>query len=167
MLIIPLTGSHDRQGFNCGSPALNDWLRQVARQHQEKGLSRTFVAAREEEPTRICGYYALTLAELESRYLPPAKRKRLPHRVPGVRLGRLAVDQRFQGKGLGELLLVNALTRAQRINEEAGGIGLFVDAIDEQAAGYYKRLGFMAAPDNPLLLFFPVHGLGSDKETTG
>ena len=77
-------------------------------------------------------------------------------RVPGVRLGRLAVGQRFQGKALGELLMVDALARAQRIYVEAGGIGLFVDAIDEQASGYYLRFGFRVAPDNPLLLFFPA-----------
>lgn len=156
MRVLPLTGSHDRQSFDCGRQELNDWLRQVARQHQDKGLSRTFVAIREEEPARICGYYGLTLAELENRNLPEAWRKKLPRRVPGVRLGRLAVDQRFQGKALGELLMVDALVRAQRIYAEAGSIGLFVDAIDEHASGYYLRFGFEAAPDNPLLLFFPA-----------
>ena len=161
MLVLPLSGSHDRQGFDCGRQELNDWLRQVARQHQDKGLSRTFVAIREQEAVRICGYYALTLAELENRHLPAASRKKLPRRVPGVRLGRLAVDRRFQGKGLGELLLVDALNRAQRICAEAGGIGLFVDAIDEQAAGYYLRFGFRAIPDSPLLLFFPAGVMGS------
>lgn len=154
MQVLPLTGSHDRQGFDCGRQELNDWLRQVAAQHQDKGLSKTFVATREEEPARICGYYALTLAELENRHLPESWRKKLPRRIPGVRLGRLAVDSRFQCKGLGELLLVDALTRAQRIYTEAGGIGLFVDAIDEQVAGYYQGFGFVASPDNPLLLFF-------------
>jgi GNAT superfamily N-acetyltransferase len=154
MLVLPLTGSHDRQGFDCGRQELNNWLWQVARQHQAKGLSKTFVATREEAPDYICGYYALTLAELENRHLPDAWRKKLPRRIPGVRLGRLAVDKLHQGKGLGELLLVSALTRAQRVYTEAGGIGLFVDAIDEQAAGYYRRFGFIAAPDNPLLLFF-------------
>ena len=160
MRVLPLTGSHDRQGFDCGRQELNDWLRQIARQHQDKGLSKTFVAIREEAPDRICAYYALTLAELESRHLPAAWRKKLPRRIPGVRLGRLAVDKAFQGKGLGELLLVDALTRAQRIFSEAGGIGLFVDAIDEQAAAYYLRFGFAAAPDNPLLLFLPAASLG-------
>lgn len=160
MQVLPLTGSHDRQSFDCGRQELNDWLRQVARQHQEKGLSRTFVAILEEEPKRICAYYALTLAELENRHLPEAWRKKLPRRIPGVRLGRLAVDRRFQGRQLGELLLVDALTRAQRIYAEAGGIGLFVDAIDEQAAGYYLRFGFQAVPDNPLLLLFPAGGAG-------
>ncbi len=116
-------------------------------------LAKTFVAVREEAPTRICGYYALTLAELEYRHLPEAWRKKLPRRIPGVRLGRLAVDRQYQGKGLGELLLVDALTRAQRIYAEAGGIGLFVDALDEQAAGYYLHFGFEASPDNPRLLF--------------
>lgn len=156
MRVLPLIGSHDRQGFDCGRQELNDWRRQVARQHQHKGPSKTFVAVREPEPARICGYYALTLAEPENRHLPAAARRKLSRRVPGVRLGRLTVDRRFQGKGLGELLLVDALARAQRIHAEAGGIGLFVDAIDEQAAGYYLRFGFRAIPDNPLLLFFPA-----------
>ena len=156
MLVLPLAGNHDRQAFDCGRQELNDWLRQVARQHQDKGLSKTFVATREEQPARICGYYALTLAELENRHLPEAWRKKLPRRIPGVRLGRLAVDTHYQGKGLGELLLVDALTRAQRIHTQAGGIGLFVDAIDERAADYYRRFGFAASPDNPLLLFLPA-----------
>ncbi|MDP2821711.1 MAG: GNAT family N-acetyltransferase [Sulfuritalea sp.] len=160
MQVLPLTGSHDRQGFDCGRQELNDWLRQVARQHQDKGLSKTFIAVREEQPARICGYFALTLAELENRHLPQAWRKKLPRRIPGVRLGRLCVDRQCQRKGLGELLLVDALTRAQRIYTEAGGIGLFVDAIDEQAAGYYQRFGFEASPDNPLLLFLPAKVMG-------
>jgi ribosomal protein S18 acetylase RimI-like enzyme len=164
MQVQPLTGSHDRQGFDCGRLELNDWLRQVARQHQDKGLSKTFAAvradAREAEPARICGYYALTLAELENRHLPEAWHKKLPRRIPGVRLGRLAVDRQYQGTGLGELLLVDALTRSQRIVTEAGGIGLFVDALDEQAAGYYRRFGFEASPDNPLLLFLSAKVAG-------
>ncbi len=160
MQIIPLTGGHDRQRFDCGREELNDWLLKVARQHQEKGLSKTFVAIDEAESTQICGYYALTLAELENRHIPDAWSKKLPRRIPGVRLGRLAVDQTFQNKGLGELLLIDALIRTQRIHVEAGGIGLFVDAIDEPAAGYYRRFGFVTSPDNPLLLFLHATSIG-------
>lgn len=156
MRILPLTGSHNRQGFDCGTPVLNDWLRQVARQHQDKGLSNTFVAVLEGDPERICGYYALTLTEVDRRYLPEAYRKKLPQRIPGIRLGRLAVDLRYQGKRLGELLLMDAISRAQRIHQEAGVVGLFVDALDELAAGFYRHFGFMATPDNPLMLFLPV-----------
>ena len=156
MRVLSLTGDHDRQGFDCGRSELNDWLRQVARQHQDKGLSKTFVAVQEEAPASICGYYALTLTEIDHRHLPDVLRKKLPQRIPGIRLGRLAVDQRYQGKKLGELLLVDALMRAQRIHQEAGVVGLFVDALDESAAGFYRHFGFLPAPDNPLMLVFPV-----------
>ncbi|MBU3694574.1 MAG: GNAT family N-acetyltransferase [Rhodocyclaceae bacterium] len=160
MRVLPLTGDHDRPGFDCGSQALNDWLCQVARQHQDKGLSRTFVAVADDAPEHILGYYALTLAELENRHLPDAWRKKLPRRIPGVRLGRLAVERAAQGRGLGALLLVDALTRARHIHAQAGGIGLFVDALDDRAAGFYQRFGFAATPDEPLMLFLPVGALG-------
>jgi GNAT superfamily N-acetyltransferase len=159
MRVHPLTGSHERQAFDCGRVELNDWLRQVASQHQKKGLSKTFVAVRDDEPARICAYYVLTLAELDTHQLPDAWRNKMPRRAPGVRLGRLAVDLREQCKGLGEMLLVDALTRAQRIYQEAGGIGLFVDAMDASAAAFYARYGFQAAPDQPLLLFLPVQSI--------
>lgn len=135
---------------------MNERLQRIARQHQEKGLSKTFVAVLEQHPETICGYYALTLAELDAAHLPEKERTRFPQRIPGVRLGRLAVDVQFQRKKLGELLLVDALRRSCRIREQAGGVGLFVDALDEEAAGFYLRFGFKAAQDNPLLLFLPL-----------
>lgn len=156
MQILPLTGNHDRQSFDCGRAELNNWLRQVARQHQDKGLSKTFVAMHDEEPDFICGFYALTLTEIDRRFLPDAYQKKLPQRIPGVRLGRLAVDLHYQKKGLGELLLVDAISRARRIHQDAGVVGLFVDAIDDHASGFYRHYGFLGIPDNPLLLAYPI-----------
>lgn len=156
MRIQALTGDHDRQGFDCGRAELNDWLRQMARQHQAKGLSKTFVAILDEQPTRICGYYALTLTEVDTRALPEGSRKKLPRMIPGVRLGRLAVDVRYQGKRLGELLLMDAVRRVRSIQEHTGVARLFVDAIDEKAAKFYAHFGFEAFADEPLKLFFPV-----------
>ena len=156
MRILSLTGSHDRRQFDCGRVELNDWLARVARQHQDKGLSRTYVAVSEDAPAIILGYYALTLAAIDTSELPPAVRKRFPRRIPGIRLGRLAVSATCQGKRLGELLLVDALDRARRVSVEAAGAGLFVDAIDELAAGFYRRFGFVNAPEHPLLLFLPL-----------
>jgi len=156
MRIIPLAGSHDRQGFDCGRPELNDWLQRVARQHQDKGLSRTFVAVLEEQPTQICGYYALTLTEVDTSALAERRRRKLPRMVPGVRLGRLAVDRRYQSRRLGELMLMDALERVRRITEHAGVVGLFVDAVDDRAARSYARYGFEAFADEPLRLFLPV-----------
>jgi GNAT superfamily N-acetyltransferase len=156
MQILPLAGNHNRQRFDCGRVELNNWLRQVARQHQDKGLSKTFVAVRDEEPSGICGFYALTLAEIDRRFLPETYQKRLPQRIPGIRLGRLAVDVRYQKKGLGELLLVDAISRTRRIHQEAGVVGLFVDAIDDAASAFYRHYGFLAIPDYPLLLIYPI-----------
>lgn len=75
-------------------------------------------------------------------------------------IGPSGCRQTISGYGPGDLLLVNALTRAQRIYAEAGGIGLFVDAIDEHVAGYYYRFGFVVSPDNPKLLLLPAKGMG-------
>lgn len=160
MQIVLLAGSHNRQAFDCGRAELNDWVRQVARQHQEKGLSKTFVAVQALEPERICAYYALTLSELDTTHMPQNLGKKLPRRIPGIRLGRLAVDKSFQGKRLAELMLVDALTRARRIYQEAGGMGLFVDGIDDKAAGFYRHFGFTSSPGQPLLMFLPLKSLG-------
>ena len=157
MQIQALTGNHNRQAFDSGSQELDNWLKRIARQHQEKGLSKTFVATDAESAGTIFGYYALTLSEIDNVHLPESHRKNLPRRIPGIRLGRLAVDKNYQGKKLGELLLVDALMRARRIFTEAGGIGLFVDALDLHAASYYNRFGFESTPDNPLMLFLPVN----------
>jgi len=156
MQILSLAGNHNRQSFDCGRIELNNWLRQVARQHQDKGLSKTFVAVSDEEPTGICGFYALTLAEMDRRFLPETYQKRIPHRIPGVRLGRLAVDVRYQKKGLGELILVDAIARARRIHQDAGVMGIFVDALDNQASAFYRHYGFLAIHDHPRLLIYPI-----------
>jgi GNAT superfamily N-acetyltransferase len=156
MLIQALTGSHDRRGFDCGRAELNDWLVRVARQHQDKGLSKSFVAVQEWAPAVILGYYALTLTEVDTSALPERYAKRLPRIIPGVRLGRLAVCRLHQGKGLGELMLVNAIERVQAIRAHAGAVGLFIDAIDEQAVGFYTRYGAVPFLDAPLKLFLPV-----------
>ena len=76
--------------------------------------------------------------------------------IPGVRLGRLAVDQRYQRKRLGQLMLMNAIERTRQIHEHAAVVGLFVDAIDEQAAKFYSRYGFEAFADDALKMFLPV-----------
>ena len=110
MQILPLTRNHDQQDFDCGRPELNDWLPHIARQHQDKGLSKIFVAALEDAPTRICGYYALALTEVDTHLLPETRRNELPRLIPGVRLGR-SIPKR-----LGELLLVDALERARFIH---------------------------------------------------
>jgi len=157
MQIQALAGNHNRQAFDSGRQELNDWLKKIARQHQEKSLSKTYIATDDDNSGVILAYYALTLSEVDNAHLPESHRKSFPRRIPAVKLGRLAVDKDYQGKKLGELLLVDALMRTRRIYIEAGGIGLFVDALDLHAAAYYRRFGFDAPPDHPLMLFLPVN----------
>jgi GNAT superfamily N-acetyltransferase len=91
--------------------------------------------------------------------LPPAMAKKLPREVPGFSLARLAVRHDLKGQGHGEYLLVHAIDRAARVANEIGGYAIFVDAKDENAAAFYKRYGFSAFPDNPLILCLPFANL--------
>lgn len=154
--IRPLAGRHDRRAFESGSEPLDAWLREIAQQHQRRGLSKVFVATSDDAPTRILGFYALTACEVVSSDLPEEMAKRLPRRIPGLRLGRLAVDRSVQGEGLGELLLMNAIDRSKSVLEHAGVFALFVDAKDDGAAGFYRKYGFRPLPAQPLTLVLPL-----------
>ena len=157
--IQPLTGRHDRSAFESGSAQLDVWLRQTAQQHQRRGISKTFVAVADDAPSRILGFYALTACEILAEDLPHDLAKKLPRKIPGIRLGRLAVDRSVQGQGLGELLLVDAIARARRVLEHVGVHALFVDAKDEQAAAFYRKYSFQPLPSDPLRLVLPLAGV--------
>jgi len=156
-----LSRAHDREGFDCSSEPLNAYLRHTARQHTERGISRTFILVEEGagEPKPILGYFTLNICQLKSEELPPELARRLPREVSGIKLGRLAVAKDRQRQGLGKLLLVAALRKVLEVFESAGGIGLFVDAKDDAARIYYERFGFASLPDNPLQLFLPLQSI--------
>ncbi|BDA68131.1 GCN5-related N-acetyltransferase [Rivularia sp. IAM M-261] len=154
-----LDKNHDRNGFDCGSEALNKFLKQTARQHIQKGISRTFVLVDTEQPNLIIGFFTLTLCEVRAEKLPPQFGKKYPHIVPGVKLARLGVDKTYQRQGIGEVIVIEAMKRALVVSENAGGIGLFVDAKDEFARNYYERYGFVNLEDAPLELFLPLSAI--------
>lgn len=154
-----LTKAHDRAGFDCGSEPLNAFLKQTARQHAERGISRTYVLVEEDAPAQILGFFSLNLCQLKSESLTPEEAQRLPRDVSGVRLGRLAVAKSHQRQGIGKLLLVGAMGKFMEIFDAAGGIGLFVDAKDQEARRYYEQFGFVSLPSNELELFLPVRTL--------
>jgi len=156
--IVPLARHHDRSRFDCGVPELNSFLKATARQHSDKGISRTFVLSDQEKP--ILGYFTLTLCEVRMEHLPATYAKKYPqHGLPAVRLARLAVSRKYQRKGYGGLLLAEAIHRTVLIAEQAGLIGLFVDAKDERAHKFYERYGFVSLPDHVLQLFMPLETL--------
>ena len=165
-----LTGHHDRNGFDCGVLPLNLWLQQTALQHQDKGISRTFVAVPADEPAArawaqfgydveansILGFYALASAFVLCDDLPAKQAKRFPRQIPVTRLGRLAIRADMQGQGLGRLLLADAVHRARSAAQAVGSAGLFVDAKNAAAARFYQHYGFLPASGQPLKLFFPL-----------
>ena|SRR3990170_6543389 len=154
--IEPLSRRHRREAFDCGNPELNDYLRHTARQHTDKGLSRTEVLVDDATPDEIQGYVTVSLAEIVTDSLPPRYAKKYPAKAHGVRLARLAVTRSRQRQGLGALMMVHVMRRALQVADSAGIIGLFVDAKDEAAGRYYRRFGFIVLPDDPHKLFMPL-----------
>lgn len=148
---------HDREGFNCGVAALDDYLRQRAGQHQRDGIATIHVLVDGAQPGRILGYCALSAAQVHVDELRDADRKRLPaYPVPAVRVGRLAVSASEKGKGHGRLLVGHAVNLALSIRKTMGVRVLVVDAKDARAAAFYEGLGFRRTARAALTLYLPL-----------
>ncbi len=153
----PVSKDHDREAFECGDVQLNEFLRRHARQSHERGGAKTFVAAPIGDPRRVLGFYSLSPASIEHARTPALASKGLArYEVPVFRLGRLAVDARVQGHGLGGQLLLAAGRRCIRAAAEVGGVALLIDAKDERVAGWYKAYGALSLLDTPLSLVLPL-----------
>ncbi len=153
----PIGRHHDRGGFDCGSPELDEYLRRYARQNHESGGAKTFVAVALAEPARVLGFYSISPGAIAFARVPATLTRRLGrYDVPVFRLGRLAVDRSVQGQGLGGDLLLAAGERALAVASEVGGVALAIDAKDAAAARWYERLGALPLLDDPLKLILPL-----------
>ena len=152
----PLGHEHNRSAFSCGEPALDDYLRRRATQDIRRRVARAFVAL-DQATGAIAGYYTLSAASFSRQQLPEAVARHLPHYpVPAAILGRLAVDRRYQGRGLGELMLADAIKRVLRASEALAVHALVVDAKNDGARSFYERYGFVAFVDTPNRLYLPL-----------
>lgn len=148
---------HDRNGFACGEPTLDAYLRQQAAQHHRHGISTTHILVDDADPVRILGYYSLSAAQLLLTDLQEADRKRLPnYPVPAIRMGRLAVATSEQGKGHGDYLLGHAVARCLGLREQLGVRVLLVDALHEKAARFYRSYGFREATTQSHTLYLQL-----------
>lgn len=148
---------HDRNGFDCGVPALNAYLQKQASQHHRDGIASTHVLIEDPAPSRILGYYTLAAAQLPLIGLSSADQRRLPrHPVPAARLARLAVAVPEQGQGLGEALLQNAVKQCLALREQIGVRLLVVDAKDDRAASFYAAFGFRPTAEQAHTLYLPL-----------
>lgn len=155
MVVIQLLGAqHRREGFDCGDAALNDYLLRLAGQQQRRGFGKTYVALAEDGVT-VTGYVTVCAGQVATASLPSQlKLPRYP--APMLRIGRLAVDARHQGEGIGQDLLAFALHLAVEFSQRVGLYAVVVDAKHDKAKAFYVKLGFIACVDNPLCLYLPV-----------
>lgn len=144
----------DRSSFESGVAPLDRYFRTQVSQDIKRRVTACFVAT--DAQGQIAGYYTLASASVLLTDLPEALTKKLPRypSVPAVRMGRLAVDQNFKGKGLGAALLADALRKA--VTSEIAAYAFIVDAKDDDAASFYAHHGFMALPDQALCMFIPL-----------
>lgn len=149
-----LTAEHDCSAFVCRHPSLAEWLQQRALANQGGGSSRTYVVCT--GPAQVIGYYALAPGALLPSAAPGSIRRNQPNPIPVIVLGRLAVDVKWAGVGVGTGLLKDAVLRAIKAAEIIGGRALLCHAIDEEAKRWYLKHGFVASPVEPLTMMLSL-----------
>ncbi|WP_022900198.1 GNAT family N-acetyltransferase [Humibacter albus] len=147
----PLNEHHRIEPFRSREPELNNWLHDRARRSDAANTARTYVATAAEG--LVIGYYTLSGYSAGCRRAPSRLGRNQPDPIPGVLIGRLAVDERFEGIGLGKALLRDALTRVSAAAETVATRAVFVDALNEDAARFWKGHGFLPLRDEPLALY--------------
>ena len=164
----PISRKHDRGVFDCGEPALNEFLQRHARRSHDLGGAKTFLAIDNADNKTILGFYSLSPASVEYARTPEIVRRGLArYDVPVFRLARLAVDRRAQGQGLGGQLLLAAGRRCLRAAAEVGGVALLIDAKNEGVAGWYAGYGAMPLADAPLSLLMPLATIQTALKSAG
>ena len=149
----PLLATHVTDEFDCGEPALNDWLRKRALKNENSGASRTFVVCQD---NHVMGYYVLATGSVMHKQAPSKVRRNMPDPVPVMILGRLAVSKNMQSAGLGRGLLRDAILRTLGVSKQAGIKALLVHALSDAAHKFYIQCGFIESPLDPMILMITL-----------
>ena len=150
----PLSKKHDRAKFRCGEPALDDWFRARASQDEKRGLTRVFVAV-DGEDDAVAGFYSLSAFTLAPENLPDDLKRKLPRyeNLPAALIGRLARSEKMHGRGVGELLVADAIKRILGASETLALYAILVESKHARASKFYRSFGFIPFPDTPNRLF--------------
>ncbi len=148
-----LSTDHDLTQFSCGETSLDHWLRNRALQNEKSGASRSYVVCAD---GCVVGYYALAAGAVAHTEATARIKRNMPDPVPMILIGRLAVDSRFQGRGIGADLLRDAVLRTLQAAEIAGIRAILVSAISREAKKFYERFGFISSTANPQTLMITV-----------
>ena len=154
-----LRDDHDVSVFQCSEPSLDDWLRRRALQNEKSGASRTYVVC---AGLRVVAYYALAVGAVAHVGSPGRIRRNMPDPVPVMILGRLAVDQEFHGRGLGQGLLRDAVLWTLQAADIAGIRAILVHAVSKDAQGFYEKHGFVRSPIDPMTLMINLVDVGTE-----
>lgn len=150
---------HDRSSFSCGKPVLDEYLEHFARQNDENNIGYTYVAVKQGAKA-VIGYFTISFSSVEFEEFPKNLTMRLPrYPIPCVLIGKLAVDRSVQGRGLGRLLLWEALRMAVEASAEIAAYAVIVDAVDEEARRFYLHNGFAGLPVNKKRLAVSIRSL--------
>lgn len=149
---------HNRRDFDCGEPDLNNYLMFTARQHIDKGYAQVWVAVPEPGAAQVIGYYTLSMSAVSSDEVP---HKAGIKKIPVVLLGRLAVDHRYQGQKIGIRLLMNAQRSALLLSRNVGVHAHIVDALNEQAAAFYRKYDFEELTTGSLHLYKTIKDIAA------
>jgi ribosomal protein S18 acetylase RimI-like enzyme len=153
----PLGVAVDTADFECTVPPLDEYLRRYAAQDLRRNLARVYVAMPVANPRQPAGFYTLSAGSVACAELPADLSRKLPrYPVPVALVGRLAVDKRFQGQGLGSILLADACAKVKAASQVLAVAGIVVDAKDEAAASFYRHFGFLVLPGRPDRLLLPA-----------
>ncbi|MFT3813564.1 MAG: GNAT family N-acetyltransferase [Acidovorax sp.] len=160
-----LTAQHDVSAFSCGHPALDRWLRTRALSNQQKGFTAVVVV---HVQGRVVGFYGLSPTAVLPAQMPRSIRTgQPPDPVPCLLLGQLAIDSRWAGRGVGTGLVKHALQRSVAAARLIGGRALVVHAVDEAAAVFWVRRGFLPSRDDPLVLFRSMADVAASVAAAG
>ena len=148
---------HDRNGFHCGEPLLDEFLRKYAVQQCARGVTSVFVLVDDAHPETILGYYTLSAAQVDATQLSLPEQKKLPrYPIPCFRLGRLARDLGSRGNRVGEMLMGLAVDRCRQAKTSIGAYALLVDAKNTAAQSFYQHYGFIPFADSAMALYLPL-----------
>ncbi len=158
----PLNATHEVSEFACGNAVLDNWLKTRALSNQEKGFTAVLVV---HEARRVVGYYGLAPTAVVPNALPRSIRTgQPPDPVPCLLLGQLATDVAWAGRGIGTGLVKHALERCVAAARLVGGRALLVNALDDEAAAFWRRRGFVPSRDDPLVLFRSMAAIAASLE---
>jgi len=141
-LDVSLNEQHHRADFDCGKPSLNHFLHSRVLEETQRGLGRCYVLVSPDQPEKILGYYTLNAHSIEAQLAPNKLGKVGYKEIPSILIGRLAIHQPTQNRGLGSVLLKSALLRCLEVAEQLGVRCVVVDALDEEAKAWYLHKGF-------------------------